>query len=1074
MASLVLGSLGSSLLGPIGGFLGSSIGGFIDNALFGSPTEGPKLDDLRAVRGDPGLPIPLVFGADRLPGIVMGSTELIETVHKTKATPFGGKGGGNITITYTYHVDIDYLLGEGPILGVGRIWADGNLVRGTRYEMKTNTSLYPENIGGIPYPDYYRSHYYEPATLPWSIDRGDAPHNATDDGHYYRSNGSREAMVRINQTQAEELLENTKHIVYWKDTATGYYIPVTQSHGYTGEKPVEAEGGEGTKGARGISDTLFAGIANTDNSIAKTRDLTGSLKTSIGNGNTESTLIALGDNVQSGNLSFTLTGTSFSNVDATLADFYIDVDYYGEGDNILVDSTPVGEQIGIRQSAREAVPHGKSPQIVQFTLNTTVPAGAKFAVAKLMGLAVLSIFATTETRADYAGSLNIVEDNPNIRDWPDYWNLYDAINDFSPKAVLAFDGPDQIKVYRGRTDIQPADAEMAAALEEDVPGYKGRAHVVFNTLQLDRYNNRIPQFSFEIVQFDNVRVRNVIEDMMSRAELDSKYYDATALPVEGKDEFVMGYAITNRVSFRAAIETMTDAFRVDVAEIGNKLVYRKRKRAVDYVIPRKDLAAVESGDNPGDPVRFTFRDRVDMPRRLVVRYKDPERNYQPNTAEYRREQGPSVGDQVVEVASVLRNDYAKRYVRDRMQDAWTERSSTVSDVPHKYVYLAPTDIVLLDGSETNEADITVKLSTVTRGENGLIELEGFLQQQDLYPFEEGEEDDTGRNQITFGHPGSNDNTVPWTKVELLDLPPLWETTEHANYGAYLAMGGGFGDRWTGATLNRSTNMGASYNAVNVATREAVFGTILTGTLEAADAEFVDYESVLFVTLRNPASELESASSDDLFQGANAALIGTEIVQFQNAEKQADGTWRLDTFLRGRRGTDIPATLNGHAGFESFTLMRFGEIINYEDLFPKLNTEVYYKGVSFGALVADTSVTKFTNTGKRLTPLAPNHITGVRDGSDNITISWRRRDRVFQSMVDNADIQNSEEFERYELEILNDSATIVRTQQVDDATSWVYSIADQTTDGVNALDNITVNIYQISNTVGRGNKGEAVV
>lgn len=1073
MASLVLGSLGSSLLGPLGGFLGSALGGFIDNALFGTPQEGPKLDDLRAVRGDPGTPIPLIYGADRVAGTVIASTELMETKHKSKATPFGGKGGGNVTITYTYHVDINYLLSEGPILGVGRIWADGNLVRGTRYEMEASTAAFPENIGGIPYPSYYRDHYVEPATLPWSIDRGDAPHSATDDGHYYKMNAARSAMIRITAAQANNLLETTKTVVYWRDTATGYYIPVSQSHAYTGEKPIEADGGEVRDG---MADDLFGHIFDGEENKNKTlRETTigGGLVPTNGSSNPKQTLIDLGAVAAGGSLNFTFTGRSTSNSAVSLADFYVYVQFYGEGDNILVDSTPVGGPIGAGIPAHAGVPHGHQVIEKEFELSAPIPQGARFAVVTLNAVVVMLIFAYPQLKGDFTGTVLYLEDNPNIRDWPDYWNLYDAINDWSPKAVLAFDGPDDVVVYRGRTDVQPTNAHMAAVLEEDVPAYKGRAHIVFDTLQLEDYNNRIPNFSFEVVQFDNVRVKNVLKDMMDRAELDSKYYDLEALPDAGKDQFVMGYSITDKVTFRAAMETMLDAFRIDVAEIGNTLTFREKSRAIDYTILYEDLGTIESGSNPTDPIRFTYRDKVDMPRRLVVRYKDPERNYQPNTAEYRRHQGPSVGDTAIELASVLRPDFAKGYARDRMQDTWFERSTAQGDVPHKYIYLAPTDIVLIDGSNVGKDSIVLKLSQVTRGENGLIEVEGHLREEELYPFDEGEDDDVATNDLVFGHGGTVDNTIPWTKLEMYDLPPLLETDTHKDYGVYVAMGGGRADRWDGATLNRSTNNQASFDPVTAGTREAVFGTVVGSKLGSGSAEFIDTETVLRVELLNPSKELVNVSSDDLFQGANACLIGGELVQFMEAEKQGDGTWELKTFLRGRRGTDIAEIMDGHGLFEDFVMVQQGEVFNYADDAAKRNVGLHYKGVSFGGSLAETSVYPFTNTGKRLVPLSPHHITAERADND-VIISWTRRDRVYQAMTDNADLKNSEETETYEIEIMNDVPDVVRTVRVDDATQYVYTAAEQVADGTGSLETLQVNIYQISAVVGRGNKGVAIV
>ena len=51
--------------------------------------------------------------------------------------------------------------------------------------------------------------------------------------------------------------------------------------------------------------------------------------------------------------------------------------------------------------------------------------------------------------------------------------------------------------YLGTEDQLP-DPTMQA-LQGDVPAYRGLAYVVFNELQLERYGNRIPNLSFEVV-----------------------------------------------------------------------------------------------------------------------------------------------------------------------------------------------------------------------------------------------------------------------------------------------------------------------------------------------------------------------------------------------------------------------------------------------------------------------------------------------------------------------------------------------------------------------------------------------
>ena len=60
---------------------------------------------------------------------------------------------------------------------------------------------------------------------------------------------------------------------------------------------------------------------------------------------------------------------------------------------------------------------------------------------------------------------------------------------------------------------------------------------------------------------------------------------------------------------------------------------------------------------------------------------------------------------------------------------------------------------------------------------------------------------------------------------------------------------------------------------------------------------------------------------------------------------------------------------------------------------------------------------------------------------------------------------NEAYERYEVDVLDGSDNVVRTLTVTDATSVVYTAAQQSTDGISSPFDIIV--YQLSDQVGRG-------
>lgn len=137
MATLVLTALGSAIGGPVGGSIGALIGQQIDARIFRpGGREGPRLKELAISTSSYGQPIPRQFGRMRVAGTVIWSTDLVETKQKQK-----GRKGQPSTTVYSYSASFAVALSSTPIARVGRIWADGNLLRGVQDDLKVGGTL---------------------------------------------------------------------------------------------------------------------------------------------------------------------------------------------------------------------------------------------------------------------------------------------------------------------------------------------------------------------------------------------------------------------------------------------------------------------------------------------------------------------------------------------------------------------------------------------------------------------------------------------------------------------------------------------------------------------------------------------------------------------------------------------------------------------------------------------------------------------------------------------------------------------------------------------------------------------
>ncbi len=118
----------------IGSFIGSTIGSVVDSWIISSLAltqriEGARLDTLRITSATEDAVIPRLYGRMRMGGNIVWATDCREETKTTTQGGGEGGGGGKVKTTeYLYYASFAVALCEGPITGIGRIWADGKLL----------------------------------------------------------------------------------------------------------------------------------------------------------------------------------------------------------------------------------------------------------------------------------------------------------------------------------------------------------------------------------------------------------------------------------------------------------------------------------------------------------------------------------------------------------------------------------------------------------------------------------------------------------------------------------------------------------------------------------------------------------------------------------------------------------------------------------------------------------------------------------------------------------------------------------------------------------------------------------
>jgi len=237
-----------------------------------------------------------------------------------------------------------------------------------------------------------------------------------------------------------------------------------------------------------------------------------------------------------------------------------------------------------------------------------------------------------------------------------------------------------------------------------------------------------------------------------------------------------------------------------------------------------------------------------------------------------------------------------------------------------------------------------------------------------------------------------------------------------------------------------------------------------------------------VTVRLFRGTLAAAGEAAVLDGANAVLIGDEVVQFADVAANADGSFTLSTLLRGRRGTEW-ATANHTLG-ERVVVLSDATLLKVALPDTELNVSRLYQAVTAGGLAGDGTFKALTFLGRAAMPYAPVDVRGVRGVAPaDWTITWKRRTRLGGAWKDGTDVPLGEETEDYEVDVLN-GASVVRTLSATaspggsfvtpGAQQAVYTVADQNSDFGATQAMLSLRVCQLSATVGRGFVAAATV
>jgi len=607
-------------------------------------------------------------------------------------------------------------------------------------------------------------------------------------------------------------------------------------------------------------------------------------------------------------------------------------------------------------------------------------------------------------------------------------------------------------LYTGTETQEPDPFITAIETSRPTPAYRGLAYIVLKDLDVTDFGNRIPNFTFEVVR-DGAFLDGIIKEASKKAGLNAALgsVDIDASDLAGIA--VDGFTVSSDRTYRERVEQLMTVYNFGACETDGKVTFRRKEQCNTFYIPLEDLGAKEGDKGEDEIYQVERKHDQELPKALTVTYLSLDKDYQAGALTAIRVNCNSENAASLDINFCLTDARAKEMSEQKLYEAWIRRSTITAALGPTWAFLSPGDQLDLNLAGRRRL---VQLTKTKLGATMVLKVEGTDVGGNTYKRIERAIDEEVKPS-----PVREPSSVTF---EFLDISRLLTDTR-TDHIVYIAA---TGNPYYSANVFETQDGGASWFLKTQVLSQGTIGQALTA-LAVGPTEYWDEGNSLTVWLAS--GTLESRPELDVLNGYNAAVIGSEIIQFRSATLVAANTYVLRGLLRGRLGTE--EQVGSHTVGERFVLLEAGRIESMQASMAEWYAEKTYRVGPATKSVLDTVYREvtFTNTGRMFQPWSVCHVATSRDGAGNLTITWIRRDRN-GAWLDNVDVPMSETSEMYEIDIMNES-TIKRTLKVT-APNVTYTAADQIADFGTTQAFITVRIYQMSNIRGRGIGKEVIV
>lgn len=510
-------------------------------------------------------------------------------------------------------------------------------------------------------------------------------------------------------------------------------------------------------------------------------------------------------------------------------------------------------------------------------------------------------------------------------------------------------------------------------------------------------------------------------------------FDIKALP-----GWVDGFIIPAQAPARQVLEPLLSLFGVSAIADNGRIRFTPSSSAETTLLDMQSL--VENNEQP--TVTSNKAQVTDLPAEAIIYHDELAVNIQSVASQSTRIEGQSARQIQIQLPAVLPATFGGHLADMHIRDAWIGRDTLQLSVPPQALVHSPGDIIRIEDQlhsglwqiQAIEDGFERQLSLIRKELPTSLSFPASLP-AGAFPF-----------ATAFGQP----------LALLLDIPYVVSTAAHSPKLLFAKAA----EPWAGSYISASSPAEDGFDIRNSSGNRATIAKLNTA-LEPGPTSRWDNANKINLSIIY--GQFNSKSQLHVLNGANAVAVQTsddnwELIQYQQAILESDGTWTLSGLLRAQLGTEI--TMNSGSSIGSYAVLIDEQVDQIELNNLEKNIPLNWRtGPAQNDIASDSYREQpFVFTDKAARPFSPVHVSAIRHTNDDVSINWIRRSRVYGDDWEVSEIPLGENSEDYSLKIY-DGEDVVR-EIVTSTSNTNYQLADQLSDFGTLPENLSVSVAQM--------------